>query len=371
MSLLRGRVPQNRQADCREDSNECTIELTLLEAPPLPVSLARQISWLWQERGAVAHYRSEFRLPISDQRLWFRDFPAQLNAMLSMVRLAPATYDSPQHNAQNIWRDDLPDPYSWANSLLIHLFALSVMLLPFAIRQISPMPVQVRLFDHTPLVLTLPRTHGNSDASHGGGSGGNRSPLPASPGALPHFSRTQFTAPRVIVPPTTPLLPVQATLLGPPELQLPTMKLDMPFGDPLAPAGPPSQGPGTGGGIGNHDGTGVGQGKGPGFGPGQDGGCCEGAYSPGGGVSAPVPIYSPEPAYSEEARKAKYGGMVTLWIFVDTQGMVRNIKIAKSLGMGLDEEAIKAVSTWRFKPAMRTGTAVPVRVQVEVSFRLF
>jgi TonB family protein len=181
----------------------------------------------------------------------------------------------------------------------------------------------------------------------------------------------QFTPPQVTIPKIEPLLPMPATLLGPPELKLPAMKLDMPFGDPLSQSGPPSQGPGTGGGIGPGNGTGVGPGTGPGFGPGDGGGCCEGAYSVGNGVSAPIPIYSPEPAYSEEARKAKFGGIVTLWIVVDAQGTVRNVKVAKSLGLGLDEEAVKTVSTWKFKPAMRQGVPVPIRAQVEVSFRLF
>lgn len=62
---------------------------------------------------------------------------------------------------------------------------------------------------------------------------------------------------------------------------------------------------------------------------------------------------------------------MTLWIVVDAEGIVRSIKVAKSLGMGLDEEAIKTVATWKFKPAMRLGIPVPVRAAVEVSFRLF
>ena len=115
----------------------------------------------------------------------------------------------------------------------------------------------------------------------------------------------------------------------------------------------------------------MGPGTGPGYGPGSDGGCCGGTFSVGNGVSAPIPIYSPEPAYSEEARKAKFGGIVLLWIVVDAQGIVRNVRIAKPLGMGLDEEAVKTVSTWKFKPALRQGVPVPVQVQVEVSFRLF
>jgi TonB family protein len=173
------------------------------------------------------------------------------------------------------------------------------------------------------------------------------------------------------IPKVAPVLPMPANLLGPPELKLPAMKLDMPWGDPKGVMGPLSGGPGTGGAFGSGDGTGVGPGKGPGYGPGSDGGCCGGAYSVGNGVSAPVAIYSPEPAYSEEARKAKFGGIVLLWIVVDAQGIVRNVRIAKPLGMGLDEEAVKTVSTWKFKPALRQGVAVPVQVEVEVSFRLF
>jgi TonB family protein len=155
-------------------------------------------------------------------------------------------------------------------------------------------------------------------------------------------------------------------------MKLPAMKLDLPWGDPNSLATAPSGGPGTGGGIGAGDGTGVGPGTGPGAGPGSDGGCCDGNFIVGkNGVSAPIPIYSPEPAYSEEARKAKFGGIALLWIVVDAQGNVRNIRIAKPLPMGLDEEAVKTVSTWKFKPATRQGVAVPVQVQVEVSFRLF
>ena len=86
---------------------------------------------------------------------------------------------------------------------------------------------------------------------------------------------------------------------------------------------------------------------------------------------APIPIYKPEPPYSEEARKAKYQGTVVLWIVVDAQGNVSDARVVKPLGLGLDEKAVETVHTWKFKPAMRNGAAVPVRVMVEVSFRLF
>ena len=91
---------------------------------------------------------------------------------------------------------------------------------------------------------------------------------------------------------------------------------------------------------------------------------------PGGGVSLPVPIVKPEPEYSEEARKAKYQGSVTLQIVVDASGVPTDIKVVKKLGLGLDEKAIEAVAKWRFKPGMKDGKAVAVIATIEVSFRL-
>ena len=91
----------------------------------------------------------------------------------------------------------------------------------------------------------------------------------------------------------------------------------------------------------------------------------------GGGVSAPIPVYKPEPTYTEEARKAKYQGAVVLWIVVDSQGNVTDARLAKPLGLGLDEKALETVRTWKFKPALRNGVPVAVRVSVEVTFRLF
>jgi len=350
-------------------------ELTRLDLPSLPVSLIRQAGALLRDRRAPSRRRDEppVRLPITDQRPWYRELPAQIQALLATPKAAPAGFTSRAADVPDLWQDYLPNPYSWANSLLIHLFALTVMVLPFALRQVMhPVRVPPRLFDLTPIVFPFQQLHGKADETHGGGGGGVRSQLLASRGALPPFARTQFTPPMVQIPNVAPVLPMAPTLIGPPELKLPAMKLDMPWGDPHGVVAQLSGGPGEGGGIGNGNGTGVGPGTGPGAGPGLGGGCCEGAFSVGvDGVSEPIPIYSPEPAYSEEARKAKFGGIVLLWIVVDAQGMVRNVRIAKRLGMSLDEEAAKTVSTWKFKPAMRHGVAVPVQVQVEVSFRLF
>jgi len=91
----------------------------------------------------------------------------------------------------------------------------------------------------------------------------------------------------------------------------------------------------------------------------------------GGGVSAPRPIVTPEPKYSEEARKAKYQGTCVLWLVVGPDGQTRDIKVARTLGLGLDQKAIEAVKQWKFEPAMKDGKPVAVQVNVEVTFRLY
>jgi len=106
-------------------------------------------------------------------------------------------------------------------------------------------------------------------------------------------------------------------------------------------------------------------------GPGEGGGIGGGLYRVGGGVSAPRTTYAPDPEYSEEARKAKYQGTVVLYLIVSPDGHPRDMRIIRSLGMGLDEKALEAVRTWRFEPAMKDGRPVSVQINVEVSFRLY
>jgi TonB family protein len=88
------------------------------------------------------------------------------------------------------------------------------------------------------------------------------------------------------------------------------------------------------------------------------------------GAIPPVLLRKVEPAYSEEARKAKYQGNALLLVDVDTSGNATNTRMVRSLGLGLDEKAIEAVSSWKFRPAMKNGSAIPITVQVEVDFRL-
>jgi TonB family protein len=87
-------------------------------------------------------------------------------------------------------------------------------------------------------------------------------------------------------------------------------------------------------------------------------------------VVRPQPISRPEPKYSEEARRARMQGIVMLQLVVDQQGNPTQIAVISPLGYGLDENAVAAVSRWRFRPATKEGKPVRVRAQVEVTFRL-
>jgi protein TonB len=205
----------------------------------------------------------------------------------------------------------------------------------------------------------------------GGGGGGDRDKLQAPKGKLPKAAMEQITPPAIVIRNDHPKLPVEPTVVLPPQIKL---AANMPnLGDPLSGVlnGPPSNGTGSGSGIGSGNGGGVGSGGGPGVGPGHGGGYGGGVFRIGGGVSAPRALETPDPEYSEEARKAKYQGTCVLWLVVGPDGKPRDVKVARALGMGLDEKAIEAVRNWRFEPAMKDGKPVAVQINVEVNFRLY
>lgn len=206
----------------------------------------------------------------------------------------------------------------------------------------------------------------------GGGGGGDRDILQATKGKLPKLAMEQITPPAVVVRNNDPKLPVEPTVVVPPQIHLAMNNMPN-LGDPMShlPSGPPSNGTGSGSGIGSGDGGGVGSGEGPGVGPGHGGGIGGGVFRVGGGVSAPRPVFTPDPEYSEEARKAKYQGTCVLWLVVGPDGKPRDIKVSRTLGLGLDEKAIEAVKQWKFEPAMKDGKPVAVQINVEVSFRLY
>jgi periplasmic protein TonB len=202
----------------------------------------------------------------------------------------------------------------------------------------------------------------------GGGSGGAAEKLQAKKGVRPAPARVQLT-PAVPLENQSPKLMTDASVVAPPELSLPKARQT---GDPLSLLAKASNGAGVHGGMGGKSGAGVGSGDGPGYGVGAGGGCCEGVYNLGnGGVTVPRAIYAPEPEFSEEARKVKHQGEVTLLAVIGADGLPRHLTVVRSLGMGLDEKALAAVRTWRFEPARKDGHPVAVQMNIVVNFHLY
>jgi periplasmic protein TonB len=256
-------------------------------------------------------------------------------------------------------------------STVIHVLALALII---AATYVGRKIVDVAKPKETVLLIApddLPMLPASKSVSGGGGGGGDRDKLQASPGRLPKQSMQQITPPMAVVRNLDPKLPVAPTIVVPPDIHL--QQPNMPeLGDPLSHLpSVPSNGTGSGGGIGSGNGGGVGSGEGPGYGPGRGGGTGGGVFRVGGGVSAPKEIYAPEPEYSEEARKVKHMGTVVLQLVVGSDGNPRDIRVVRTLGLGLDEKAIEAVRKWRFEPARKDGKPVAALVSVEVDFHLY
>jgi len=193
-----------------------------------------------------------------------------------------------------------------------------------------------------------------------GGGGGQHDIAPVSQGRLPKFAQTQIVPPKA--PPTVePKLAVEPTLVMQKDLKM--------ANNTLPNLGMPNS-PNKGVSMGNGSGTGIGSGDGSGLGPGSGGNTGGGLYAIGGGVSKPVVLYSPDAEFSEEARKAKFSGNVEVYCVVDEQGKTSNIRVARGVGMGLDEKAIEAVRQYKFKPAMKDGKPVRVPMYIDVNFQI-
>jgi periplasmic protein TonB len=265
-------------------------------------------------------------------------------------------------NLFSIFSRDSDDAYpvrreSFAVSLLVQAGILAL-LTYFTCCMIGGNPPIVHPIHFTELPLIF---SGNS-----GGGGGSFDKLPASHGNLPKASLDpQLAPPTVTLPTEMPKLPVEETVMIAPDVKY---TAGGQIGDPNSQFSKwLSNGPGGPGGVGNGCCDGVGPSEGPGVGAGP-----RGIYPAGKlGVTVPQAIYSPEPGFSDEARKAKQQGVVTLLLVVGADGRTSDIRVRQSLGMGLDEKAVEAVSHWRFKPATLNGQPVATQIAVEVDFHLY
>src|SRR5690242_2648938 len=331
------------------------------------------------------------RLLVDDvEAPWYKSFIQNIKDLINPPKLPPLEVTSKPVAVKDIWGLYGRKKKSWMMSTGLQIGAVALVLVLSTTKAVQE-KVKETVTLIMPTDLAPPPIETKPQKMQGGGGGGDRSPLPAAKGRLPKFALKQFTPPQQVVQNLNPKLSMDPTLIGPPDLKLPNVNMDQygdplakigppdlklpnvnmdQYGDPLAKIGPPSNGPGSGGGIGSGKGGGIGSGSGGGLGPGEGGGVGGGVYRVGGGVTAPTLLSKIEPEYSEEARKAKYQGTVTLYIQVDPNGKAINMRVLHSLGLGLDEKAMEAVKKWKFKPGTKDGKPVTVEAQIEVNFRL-
>jgi TonB family protein len=88
------------------------------------------------------------------------------------------------------------------------------------------------------------------------------------------------------------------------------------------------------------------------------------------GITAPQPLYHPDPEYTDRARRKKINGIVILSLVVASNGLVRDARVTTGLDKDLDNQALKAVRTWKFEPATKDSKPVAVRISVETSFHI-
>jgi TonB family protein len=89
------------------------------------------------------------------------------------------------------------------------------------------------------------------------------------------------------------------------------------------------------------------------------------------GVTPPKVLNSIDPSSNEYAQKFGIAGMELLRTVVDASGVPQQIAIARPIGFGLDEKAVDAVKKSHFQPAMVNGQAVPVVIDMVVTFRIY
>jgi protein TonB len=251
-------------------------------------------------------------------------------------------------------------------SILVHAVAIAlVVILPLLLPSLISPPVTKAYSPEVPTDITI-SPYANKlvpAAKKAGGGGGAHDKLPAAKGQLPKFSWVQISRP-MVNPPAHPEIAITPTVVGNPDIHLPDNKLPN-WGDPSASLSNDSMGNGHGGGVGNGNGNGVGPGEGYGTGGGTP-------NAGTGGYGTPACLYCPRADYSDEAMKVKVQGVVELIAVITPDGRVTDVRVAKGLGLGLDEKAIEAVRTWRLKPALGPdGRPASVRQIIEVTFQLY
>jgi TonB family protein len=94
----------------------------------------------------------------------------------------------------------------------------------------------------------------------------------------------------------------------------------------------------------------------------------DGAYTAGGGVISPMVLTRAATRIPDLAIKLRAADEVLLSFVVQTDRTIRDIQVVRSVGYGMDEEAVQTVKKWRFAPGTKDGLPVDVRIRAAVGF---
>ncbi len=269
-----------------------------------------------------------------EQPSFFQVLGQHLKELVKPEKQPELVLESKPIPVKSIWSEQ-KSSRSRLTAILVHAAVIGVLLLPFW----RPVRVQIKKVVDTQIFVPQPEVQVRLPRMRRLAGGGT--PI-------------HVQAPKLI---TTPR-PVHVTA---PTAFVPNMnEMPMPSFGSIGPvSGPPGAGGGTGGGSG-------------GTGTGSEGGTCVGPNCGDAVGAGPVPIYNPDPQYSDAARKAKFQGTCVVQITIGADGRVSHPVIVQPLGLGLDQKAIQAVLTWRFVPAKdRNGRPMAVVADVQLNFHLY
>ncbi len=208
------------------------------------------------------------------------------------------------------------------------------------------------------------------------GGGGNVDPTPVTKGAPP-----QMTMAPIVMPPSKRTPTVANPSLVVPVLTKGDDALSKAMAGKIgalngADAPMPSLGNGGGQGIGGGQGAGQGPGRGGnrgggdmGIGGGGGRGSGDEVFTATGNMK-PNFLHTEKARYTEQARTNRVQGTVVVSAVFTADGRITSIRVIRGLPDGLDEEAIKALNKFRFKPAMKNGQPVSTKMSMEFTFNL-
>lgn len=307
-----------------------------------------------------------FSSPESPQDSWLHRVCDNFHQLLTPANIFPSSANGAPLHLLTLRRNPIAHRARTVSFLTHSALLVAILLLKVP----SPSPGTQQLAPETThggssLFFPIPDAarfgHPSLGKSSGGGEEDSRptrhgllapgSSVPLAPPRRLANMRSELSVPVSVFDANAPQFPAPVTNLG-----LPWMKADS---DSPGSGRQHGFGSGTDGGMGDKNGPGAGQGE-----------AYDGTYA--NIVSPPRCAYCPDPQYTDEAREAKLQGTVTLEVFVGADGRALQIRLAKGIGLGLDDRAVQSVRGWKFIPA-HDASRRPVAswVTVEVVFRLF